>query len=290
MQDGSPGTKVIVHVHNNAAFGLLRYVVHPTIEAPVVCTIHGSDTLRPGWSHVAPAIAWAMRRARVTLVAVSSATAQEAADRYGMRIQDVPVIHNGIPVTKNLPPRSYMPEGVLRVGFMGAFVRSKGWAEVVEAVRVLRSRGVQVRAAIAGTGPDEQRIRRICVSGGLGEVLGWTRDPDRDFFPAVDVLVLPSQAEGIPMSVLEAMSHGVVPVVSAVGGLPEVVVNGMNGILLDSRSPDAIAEVLAKFATCGGLLASLGSRAQATVRERFTDKVMGESYDRLYAQILSMER
>ncbi|MDB5793342.1 MAG: hypothetical protein JWQ80_3366 [Massilia sp.] len=94
--------------------------------------------------------------------------------------------------------------------------------------------------------------------------------------PRADVFCLPSHAEGLPMSLLEAMASGCASVASAVGGIPEALEDGENGLLVPRHDAPALAAALARVLADGALRARLGSRARTTVEQHYsTDAVCG---------------
>ncbi len=96
-----------------------------------------------------------------------------------------------------------------------------------------------------------------------------------------DAFVMSSLAEGIPMTLLEAMSCGIVPVATRVGGVPEVVSNE-NGFLYESRDAQALASILRRLVHTPELVERLGKSARQTVVNRFSENAMVRSYESLY--------
>jgi glycosyltransferase involved in cell wall biosynthesis len=122
----------------------------------------------------------------------------------------------------------------------------KNYPGLLAAARLLVDRGLPVRFVAAGQGQLEAEIRALHEGSGLGErfrLLGYRDDTTR-LIAAADVFVLASQHEGLPVTVMEALTLGVPVVAPAVGGLPEVVESGENGILVQPGSPAALADAI----------------------------------------------
>ncbi len=123
---------------------------------------------------------------------------------------------------------------------------SKNYPGLLAAARVVADRGVPVRFVAAGQGPLQEEIAALHGSSGLGDrfqLLGYRDDTTR-LIAAADVFVLASRHEGLPVTVMEALTLGVPVVAPAVGGLPEVVTTDDNGILCAPGSDDALADAV----------------------------------------------
>jgi glycosyltransferase involved in cell wall biosynthesis len=120
---------------------------------------------------------------------------------------------------------------------------TKNYPGLLAAARVVADRGLPVQFVAAGQGPLEAAVRAEHQRLGLGDtfrLLGYRDDATR-LIAAADVYVLASDHEGLPVTVMEALALGVPVVAPAVGGLPEVVRTGENGVLVPAGDPDALA-------------------------------------------------
>lgn len=169
-------------------------------------------------------------------------------------------------------PKRDPVRGVLRLGFVGRLTEpEKRVRQIPAIVRVLVSAAVPFELDIAGTGEDEEALRRVLadgVGGGSIRFHGYL-PPDelyRRIYPALDVLLVLSDRETGPLAVWEAMRHGVVPVVSRYRGLTSegVLRHGENALVSPVGAPDAIGESLKGLARNPLLLSRLGACARAT--------------------------
>jgi glycosyltransferase involved in cell wall biosynthesis len=104
---------------------------------------------------------------------------------------------------------------------------------------------------------------------------------------AADLFVLPSLVEGLPLAVLEAM-HAAKPVVAtAVGGVPEAITSGVNGVLVPPNDVTALADAIAHLSSSSQHRAALGERARATAAERFTEESYVCGLAALYSELLA---
>jgi glycosyltransferase involved in cell wall biosynthesis len=122
----------------------------------------------------------------------------------------------------------------------------KNYPGLIEAARIVVDRGIPVRFAAAGQGPLHDEIAEVHRRSGLGDrfaLLGYRDDAAR-LIAAADVFLLASQHEGLPVTVMDALTLGVPVVAPAVGGLPQVVSDGENGRLVTPGSPTALADAI----------------------------------------------
>lgn len=136
---------------------------------------------------------------------------------------------------------------------IGRLVAVKGQALVIEAVSTLSSRGLDARATIVGAGPTRDRLEALAAKLGVGDRIAFTgavgQDRIRELYAAADVFCLPSFAEGVPVVLMEAMAMEVPVVTSRIMGIPELVEDGVNGLLIapgDVAGLDAALERLAR--------------------------------------------
>jgi glycosyltransferase involved in cell wall biosynthesis len=118
------------------------------------------------------------------------------------------------------------------------------------------------------------------------QCLGSRSDVDR-FLEAADFFVLPSDTEGLPLSVLEAMAHRLPVVATPVGGIPEIVTDGESGLLVPVNEPEALSSAIARLAQDPSLRHSLGEASFRAARDRFSFDAMARQYEALYYRLLS---
>lgn len=167
-----------------------------------------------------------------------------------------------------------------RILFLGRAGERKGLFDLLEALALVRPAFPEVRLAIGGDGDVAQVLRRAQALG-IGaqvELLGWVGPQARaDQLARAQLFCLPSHAEGLPMAMLEAMAAAKPVVVTPVGGIPEAVTDGVDGLLVPVRDPAALAAALAALLGDAALRARIGRQARATIVERFsTDVVIGK--------------
>ncbi|MEA2347532.1 MAG: hypothetical protein QOG62_1319 [Thermoleophilaceae bacterium] len=166
---------------------------------------------------------------------------------------------------------------------------AKGVEDLIQAARELR--GTATRFVVAGGGPEQPRLESLIQHLGLQDsvVLLGERQDIGDLIAAADIFCLPSHHEGAPISLLEAMSGGLATVATDVGGVPELVTDGMNGLLVRSGSPAGLADAVRRLASDPALRGRLGSAAQLSTAG-LTPRAMTAAYEALYRRVSSSGR
>ncbi|UPT73615.1 MAG: glycosyltransferase [Elusimicrobiota bacterium] len=173
------------------------------------------------------------------------------------------------------------------VGAVGRLDRQKGFSVLVHAMARLKKTGV--RCVILGEGPERPRLEALIREHAL-ESSVWLPGERADvaaWLSAFDVACLPSLWEGLPNTLLEEMALGLPVVASAVDGVPEVVENGRNGVLVPPADAPALAKALGALAADPARRAALGAAAHATIAEKFTIRRMIDEYQDAYADVVS---
>lgn len=150
------------------------------------------------------------------------------------------------------------------VGTVGNFTAKKDHANLLEAFSLVLSEQPAARLVLVGSGPLEESLRDHARRLRLDEAVTFTgpRDDVYDLLPALDVFVLSSRFEGLPIALLEAMASGVAPVATRVGGIPEVLTDGVDGHLVEPGDPSALAASLVKLLVDTEPRASLATAAR----------------------------
>lgn len=169
----------------------------------------------------------------------------------------------------------------------------KGVDTFVEAVRRARKgesagvpgkSSVTLRGLIAGDGPERDRLQRLVAGVDGVELLG-SRGDVPDLIAACDALALLSEAEALPMSILEAMAVARPVVTSDVGGAGEAVVDGETGIVVPPGDAEAAAAALGQLVAEPGAAQAMGERGRTRQRERFDGEAMVDGYWRALQEL-----
>lgn len=180
------------------------------------------------------------------IIAICHATGDEAARDFGAPLDRIRVIHSGIDLDefqlKHGWPYSSV-DSVRSVGMIARFTNEKRYDLFVSAAPLVLRRCPQVRFVVSGTGPGEDQVKSLVRAMNVSdhfEFSGWSSHVARSL-EKLDVFVFASDFEGLPWIVLEAQSVGVPTVASGVGGVPEIISDGQNGLLLRENNPEELA-------------------------------------------------
>jgi glycosyltransferase involved in cell wall biosynthesis len=216
-------------------------------------------------------------------VCVSRDSARYAESLLGLRPGSVRVIHNGTVVTAGAAPP--VPAGEVRIGAVGRLSPEKGLEVLVEALRSVP----QCRLVIVGEGPERATLEELVHALGLDdrvEFAGWV-DPPWTATWSFDALAMPSFMEGFPLVIVEAMLAGIPVVASAVGGIPEIVVEGETGLLVAPNDAGALADALRRIADDPELREKMAARCRSVALAQFTAQTMAANFEALYRELQS---
>lgn len=196
----------------------------------------------------------------------------------------VAVVPNSVP----LPAASNVQPEPGRILFLGRLEEAKGVFELLAAGARLAPKYPALRLVFGGEG-DADALRSKAAELGIAERIelpGWVGPRERDEqLSRAGVFCLPSHAEGLPMSMLEAMAAGRAVVASSVGGIPETIVDGDNGLLVPPRDEEALAGALERILGDEALRVRLAGRARATIEQHYSTDVVCGQLSALYREL-----
>ena len=232
----------------------------------VVTICHSDDPMH--YEHTAR-----LAHASDAIVAVSSAIRRHLTALLPSLAGRMHTIPYGIPRIATGSSALRPPDGVLRVAYVGRLVRYQKRAnDVIAIAAALDQRGIPFEMLIVGDGPErtamEQEGRRLVMRRKLAFLGTQPNDDVLDLLGSCDAFLLPSAFEGLSVGMLEAMSRGAVPVVSAIrSGVPEVIRHGENGLVAPIGDIDAFADALALLQADPQARNRMAAAAARTIRD-----------------------
>jgi glycosyltransferase involved in cell wall biosynthesis len=202
-----------------------------------------------------------------SVVVLSNSWRRYVCDTLHVSPERVTVLPNAAPGALGTKPVQRLATEPARLVFLGRLGTRKGVPELLEALAGSRMRDQNWFATFAGDGDVEGYRQRAAELGIVNRTCftGWLSATESSaLLSRAHVLILPSHAEGSPMSVIEAFAHAVPVVATPVGGVPEVVVDSVNGMLTTPGDPDALADSLTQLLGDEQMRQEMGRRAHAT--------------------------
>lgn len=179
--------------------------------------------------------------------------------------------------------------GAFLVGWVGRMTAVKRTDDVLRALSALLAGGAEAFLVLVGDGPDREHLERYAHELGIARhclFVGYQNDVAR-FYDAMDVLLLPSVNEGTPVSVIEALAAGRPAVATRVGGVPDVIRDGIDGYLVDAGDVEALAARLGELAGDPERRRRMGAAGQERVLERYAVDRLIDDIDSLYRRLLT---
>jgi glycosyltransferase involved in cell wall biosynthesis len=195
----------------------------------------------------------------------------------------VEVVYPGVEISPQDPPRTTDA----LVGYAGRLAAVKGVDDLLRAVPIVRAHVPEARLEVAGDGPERAQLERLAHDLGVADrvaFLGW-QDDVRSILRRWAVFAQPSLFEGFGVSALEAMAEGLPVVATDVGGLPELVLDGVTGSLVPAHDPARLAEALRMLLLDPAARARLGASARSRAAEHFSVPRMAAEVESVYDRL-----
>src|SRR5229473_4505698 len=267
-----------IHAHFATAPASVAMFVSELTGIPYTIAVHANDIFVKARGRLMSA---KIDRAEA-VVTNNEYNRQYLLSRFGSELDSkLPCVYNGLDLSQFdfRWPRAAEPGPPLILS-VGRIIEKKGFADLVEAVRILYERGRQFQVEIVGSGPlKEQMQNRIKELNLLDRVkLLGARDQDfvRAAYQRAAIFVLPCMVtpngdrDGIPNVLYEAMASGTPVISTPVAAIPELVDSGRNGLLVEQRSPQMLADAIDELLADADLRDRLARAARNTIETRFT--------------------
>lgn len=264
-------------------------------------TVHGWSEALSGWEGVKLSVYDSLGRLTLRwladrIIAVSTQTARRL-EESGCDPATVVSLPNGIDLHQVRPARSRdeirralgLEPGAPVIGTVGRLAPVKGQTCLLEAARMLLDWQPAARFLIVGDGPQRDHLIGIATRLGIESACCFTgaRTDIYDLMSAMDVFVLPSLDEGLPMALLEAMAIGTPVVATSVGGVPDVVADRHTGLLVEPKDGRALARACVELVTDPAWARMLAARARQRVEREFSSERHGRALLTLYRRALA---
>lgn len=281
-------------IHYNfplSASSILRDPLFMTIarrmKRKMVIHIHGGVFL------TAPSTPWLLERimhwvfqGKEPIIVLSDGEKDALQSRF--HCSNIVVLPNCIDLSEASKFKRQVPVSSIELGYLGRIANTKGMTELLEACKELKRQEVPFRLHLAGKEETEGQYLPAFEEA-LGDKFVFegvvSGESKTAFLKKIDTFVLPSYFEGLPMSLLEAMSFGSVPITTMVGSIPSIIEDGQNGIAIDPHSEAAIVDAVKILAKDNSKRQTLSTMAQQTIFWRFSPKEYTATLNGIYLQL-----
>lgn len=256
-------------------------------DIPLICTQHGLDEPQSSWKWklLSRVNRYVLSKRFGNIVAVSEDIRITLERKYGLPSEKLVLIHNGTEIPEEI--RSDRGHHRFTIGSAGRFFPVKDYPFLVEVAAEVIRHEKDVRFELAGEGPEfhlvAERIRRY----GLQNVflLRGFMENMTDFYKGLDLYINTSLHEGFPMSILEAMAHGLPVVAPISGGIREAVTDGVHGFLIEGRDPKRFADKCLAIFRDRNLGRSMGIASRERIATEYSIRSMADRYFDLYEAV-----
>lgn len=219
-------------------------------------------------------------------VAVGDTSARRMEDFYALGRNSVISIPNGVPDLGDPIPAS--TESTIVVGSIGRLDAMKAHDVLLRAIAPLEN----VKAVILGEGSERSTLEKLAAELGIldrVEFPGWLDDP-RSYLPKFDVVAMPSRSEGFPLAMVEAMLAARPVIATRVGSMPEAVIDGKTGLLIEKNDVAGLTEALRCLRDRPEFRLQLGTQARELALKHFTAQAMTDRYETLWQELIGRSR
>lgn len=231
------------------------------------------------------------------VIAVSEEVANSIKTNYRKINPPVQVVANGAdtnkyartqPVHSNIRKELNIPETATVIGITCVFRAQKRLTTWLEIAQALHVKHPDTYFIIVGDGPLREEIHAKAKALGTEKYVFFAglQAETRPYFTAMDMFMMSSEFEGLPIALLEAMSMNCVPACTAAGGIPEVITDGENGVLVPVQQPMQLVERLSQLLQQPGRVAQMKQAARETVINSFSMKKMVGELEIIYNDLI----
>ncbi len=279
----------IIHAHSHLNFSTnLCALSRKMSSSPLVITNHGlKSQTAPAWLqniYLKTVAKWTFGAAD-KIICYTETEKQELID-LGIKLNKIVVIHNGIDTDIFVPGKKGLQNFELL--WIGRFIHGKGVDYLVDAFKLLISRHPGLKLLMVGRGPDRERIKAKIHVLKLDNCI-----TIKDFVPnyeivtlyqSCNIFILPSLEEGVPRTILEAMSCGIPVVCSNLPQLVDIVKDG--GFLVPTKDPQTLAERISEILSNEIMARKMGQSGRENIKNNYSWKDSVEKTIRLYTELI----
>jgi glycosyltransferase involved in cell wall biosynthesis len=277
----------LVHAHFATESTALARELASTQSVPFTFTAHGYDIFRKP-----PPDFYARANAAAAIVTVSQANAHYINKTFGVPLSHLRVIPCGVDTTRFCPANGEASaEDAPLIVCVARLVAVKNLGLLLRGCALVRDAGLRFRCVLAGDGPCRSELEAVRAKLGLEEVVDMPGAAEQDqvlkWWRRATVGVLTSDNEGMPVCLMEAAACGVPVVATAVGGVPELVQDGLTGLLIQAGDAGALATALKRLLSDRQMRLQMSAAARQRARLNFSVVRQADQLLALWSEILA---
>lgn len=291
MQNKYDMCHINVAAHGSTARKVIYAFICRLTGQPYVIHLHGSryrdfyDELPSSGKHIVRSFFEKSRK----VIVLGSVWRNYVIEAIGIDPNRVEILQNAVYAPDEIPEKSEKTSGP-QILFLGRLGERKGAPELVEALSSEKMKPLKWTATLAGDG-EVDHFSKLTQERGVNDRInfpGWVGPQDvRKLLSEADIIVLPSHAENLPLSMLEGMAYQLCPVVTPVGAVGDVIHDGKNGLLVPIGDEVKLADALAKVVSDASLRKRLASQARKDFVATFDLKTYNGKLADIYTDALN---
>ncbi|MBN1901814.1 glycosyltransferase family 4 protein, partial [Candidatus Sumerlaeota bacterium] len=280
----------IVHTHGSqdswAAALAVRFAKR---RPPIIRTKHNIFPIQDHFAN-----RWLYGKAMDSIICISGAIYEYCAAKSYIAREKLSVIHSAVDAerfTKGNPGRirtEYNLDGKFIAGITGRLCQEKGHRFLFDAIKKIKDRIPELALLVVGTGTLYQKLMEYARELEIGERIVFTgfRKDIPDVLADLDLFVMPSVSEGLGTAVLEAAAASLPIIASNVGGIPDIIQTGVNGLLVPPENPDALSEAILTLYSQRERATIFGKAAREHVQRNFSESALGRKTEEVYLKLI----
>jgi glycosyltransferase involved in cell wall biosynthesis len=287
----------IVNVHYPAECFFYFALCRRLLPITLVTSVHGADLFPGGRARATyPKTIKLLLRSSDRIVAPSNAYREDVGSVFPQLRDKIVCIHNGVDLTEleSLACHSARTDRSPYILCVAMHNEKKGIDVLLRAFAQIQDKEPKLRLMLAGDGPLRSRFEELAASLGIVDKVKFLGQQGRaqvaDLLYGCEVFVLPSRSEPFGIVLIEAMAFKKPVVATTVGGIPEIIENGKDGILVEPDNPRALAEALITVLEDRTLSLDLAKNGYVKVHEEFRCEKTGSAYEAIFADLLRVNR
>lgn len=272
----------VLHCHMYHAIVKAAIIARIAGVRVVVTSEHGKNPWKKWYHHLAEK--YLVNPFVDKRIAVSKDIRQIRIKEDGVKPQNIIVMPNSVNTRVNISDNR---GEVIKIGTLGRLVDAKDFPVMIRAIKILVDQRCKVSLTIAGEGEEREVLESLVDQLDLNQYINLPGiQQAQSFLESIDLFVMSSKREGVPVSLLEAMAHGLPIASTNVGGIPEVVADGKEALLCDSGDPEILAEIIKRIIDDQSLRVKLGNAARKKVVENYSEGSVANQWETLYSDLL----